>query len=166
MIFNEEVIIDIDCKGETTGKRYQGQFKLKLFLTHREKMKLQAEISKETREFQVPNMGWNINGFINFLNDESEIQSEGKHKLELNEEQKNKILQVLTMYLPTGNAGITTISNIIIANYHITEAPSFWKESNNGLDLLDSAPINDLFKQMNEIKDSELNEQEKTGEEN
>lgn len=45
-IVDDKVIVELDIKGEQTGKRYQGRFVMKLFLSLKQRNEVAVEFSK------------------------------------------------------------------------------------------------------------------------
>lgn len=149
---NDVVIIDVDCTGEQTGKKYSGQFELKLFLSLRERGLATRESNKVTSGLsRTPK--WDIDGFIAGLRDKWE-GVEDTNKLNLTEQQINRIFGIAAASIQTGDAEADILGTIAQLNYHIVSAPAWWgrtAENLGGYDMMDYSPVVELHVQLNKL---------------
>jgi hypothetical protein len=67
---------------------------------------------------------------------------------------------------PAGAIDDAIGSSVVLATCqaHIIEAPKWWEKSNNGLDLMDSEPLMDVYGKIREAQSEDKNSLVKAGE--
>lgn len=119
MVLNDPKSVAIDVVGSTTKRRYDGIFKIRLLLSHRQKLQ--------------------------------------------KDESKRQLLGTLP-----DSASVDAMKTAIIYSKcwaHVIDAPGWWKEAGNGLDLLDDEPAGLLYDKIVSMEESLTNTVEKEGEE-
>lgn len=144
---NDNLFIDVDCVGETTKKKYTGQFEVKLFLNHREMAAAAKEANRQTSGLSRT-IRWDLKGFLAGLKDEW-AGTEESEKLNLAEEQVNRIVSIAAISIPVGDAEADVMSVLALLNTHIVKSPDWWK---SGYDLVDGAPIMELNKALTALQ--------------
>jgi len=110
MVLNDPKSFSVDVKGESTQQQYSGVFKVRLLLTHRQKL------------------------------------------------QKDEMKRQLLGVAPENPSQDAFKTAIIFSKIwaHLVEAPSWWKDAGNGIDLLDEAPVDDVISKLAAMEE-ELN---------
>jgi hypothetical protein len=146
-----ERAIDIRVKGENTQQMYEGCFIVKLFLTQAEKLKSIREIRSKVGDLEAMAASWSLRSYLDIINSLPEEATEGEDAIFVSPTAKRIIVGSIASCLPNIPPAATMIGDIYSLNARIVEAPDFWKKANNGLDLLDEAPIQEVWKQLNEL---------------
>lgn len=166
--------ITIDVKGEQTRMRYEGEFVVKLFLTHKEKMDVAREVKTVAGNLAATAPAWDIKSFIDSVNDMPSTIEAAKKKMPdakdedlvfLSEMAKLVVANYALGMLPPTPQTESFMADIVLLGKHIISAPDWWVKANNGKDLLDQAPVQALAKSVTELIDGLIQEDEE-GEEN
>lgn len=115
MFVNEPVSVVVDVVGSVTGRRWEGAFKVRPRLSHRDYMR--KDIMRRDLLGARPD-------------EADEVAS-----------QMAEAFSKIAM--------------------HLTDAPSWWKDANNGMDLLDGEPVATLYKLISD-KEKEASDSLKT----
>lgn len=118
MVLNDPKSFSIDIEGSTTKQKYTGVFKVRLLLSHRQKL------------------------------------------------QKDESRRQLLGTFPD-QASVDAMKTAIIFSTiwaHMVEAPSWWKEAANGIDLLDEDPVGMVYDKIISLQEELLGKVEKDGE--
>ena len=139
--------IEVDCKGESTKQPYKGSFEVRMFLTHKEKQKLNSNIRQHVGNTALMAAAWDIKSFVSAL----DALPEDGDDIFISNTTKNYILALVGSCLPSVPQIDNLVTSTLILNAHVINAPEWWKKSNNGLDLLDEQPIVELNTKLNSL---------------
>lgn len=155
---NFERSVEVSCKGENTRQDYTGMFTFKLFLTNKEQMELNRELRNKVGDLSTIAASWNFKGYVEAI--KNIAPTEGDNPIVINDNAKNLVLAYINHFLPNIPPSANVISNGVILSKYIVSAPDWWKNSNNGENLMDDEPITELLKQLKLLRDSFLDDNE------
>ena len=118
MILNDPKSFTINVKGTTTQQDYNGVFKVRLLLSHRQKLQ-----KDEARR-----------GLLGAQPDQASMDA----------------------------MKTAVIFSTVWA--HLLEAPGWWKDANNGIDLLDDEPVGEVYDKIVALQEEAFGTVEKEGE--
>ena len=164
--------LEVDVVGTNTGKRYQGTFTLKKYLTvrdHNEISRIADKLCVGMRRapmYSVPVIADLATAAVKTALAKISLDEQVVEKYEESLNPETIAYAVLNAILPEikhQDPRTEEMYYLALLNVHITEAPEWWKQKGDdvgGLSLLDYQPISDLyFKLLEAQKPAQTNEE-------